>query len=215
MRSLFFQVSGSITSSRRVLTGLSSVQEPDESKLSPERAAFINNADIDAMNSDLVHRLAPESFNDRERLPEPDPYNPSAPVHGVNSLVRIMFPSVFNKMLDPSLTEDGLHYNEVVTAYQAQLLLNLRCNDALQKAYPLDKTCCSKYPRPPLIQALLLVAIIFYGPFVLVLRQRFPNSTWTSRLSPREDFAVPVSTFGLAIGICFTADRTGTVDHRV
>lgn len=183
------------------------VQEPDETKLSPERATFINNADVDAMNSDIVHRLAPDSptFNDRERLPDPDSSTQAPSQTGV----RVMFPSVFNRMLDPSLTEDGLHYNEVITTYQAQLLLNLRCNDALPKKYPLDKTCCSRYPRPPVIQLITLFMLTLYGPVALMLRWNFPDNDWISWLSPGGELISPLSTFGLAIGLCFIADRTG------
>jgi N-acetylneuraminate 9-O-acetyltransferase len=187
------------------------VQEPDESKLSPERAAFINNADIDAMNSDLIHRLSPESpnFNDREVL---DSYQPPSRLSRPPA-IRIMFPSVFNKLLHPSLTEDGLHYNEIVTTYQAQILLNLRCNDMLPKKYPLDTTCCWKYPRISFVQGLVLIMLVLYGPLALVLRRRLPDHAWTQRFFPRNEFAAPLSIFGLAIGLCFVADRTGKALH--
>jgi hypothetical protein len=186
------------------------VQEPDESKLSPERATFISNTDIDAMNSDLIYRLSPESpsFNDRDVSSELDYYRSPVPPNPT-PVARIMFPSVFNKLLDPSLTEDGLHYNEIVTRHQAQILLNLRCNDILPKKYPLDTTCCSKYPRVNFVQAIVLMALVLYGPLSLVLRRRMPDHAWVQRFFPRDEFSTPFSIFGLAIGLCFVADRTG------
>jgi hypothetical protein len=162
------------------------------------------------MNSDLIHRLSPESpsFNDRDVLFELDSYRSPVPPNPTPA-ARITLPSVFNKLLDPSLTEGGLHYNEIVTRHQAQILFNLRCNDMLPKKYPLDITCCSKYPRVTFIQAIVLMALVIYAPLALLLRRRLPDPAWVQRFFPRDEFAIPLSLFGLAIGLCFVADRTG------
>lgn len=153
------------------------------------------------MNSDLVHRLSssPTSYNDREIVSDGHPQPP----------LTVLFPAVFNKMLDPSQTEDGLHYNDNIMSHQAQILLNLRCNDLLPKKYPFDKTCCVRYPRPSLLQLLFLAVIVLYGPLAYALRPKYGKEEWFSTIMPSEEYTLAVTTFGLAIGICFAADRTG------
>lgn len=176
------------------------VQQPVVEKLSPERKESINHADIDAMNSDLIHRLSPTSthFNDRPRLPYQSRSLP------------ILFPSVFNQMLHPSQTEDGLHYSEHIMTYQAQVLLNLRCNDVLPKKYPFNHTCCARYTMPNIIQGLLLILVMLYGPIVYLLRrQGLDKQRWAGMLTPREEYALPITIFGGTIGLCYLADRTG------
>jgi hypothetical protein len=171
--------------------------------LSPERSAFINNADIDAMNSDLMHRLSSTSrtFNDQELPPGGGP--PTS-----HPIIPVLFPSVFNKILDPSQTEDGLHYSDRITTQQAQILLNLRCNIVMPKHHPFDKTCCTTYPRPNIIQALFILVMISYGPLVWVFREKMKDAVWFQRLSPPEKYLLPISTFGVTIGVCYMADRT-------
>ena len=56
---------------------------------------------------------------------------------------------------------DGLHLNGAVASEMADVLLNARCNAVLRrlnsKGYPMDKTCCNRYPRPNLTQSMILV----------------------------------------------------------
>ena len=58
-------------------------------------------------------------------------------------------------------SQDGLHVSGPVAATMADVLLNARCNavlrQSLSKGYPLDKTCCNKYPRPNWIQSVILM----------------------------------------------------------
>ena len=127
------------------------VERPVAEKLSPERAATIHEADVDAMNSDLLHRVegggASSFFG-------PPPYK----------TYPIAVPSVFNQMLQADQTKDGLHYSGAVVGQHANLLLNFRCNEHLPKRYPFDKTCCNSYPQTPWLQMLLLVLVIAIGP---------------------------------------------------
>jgi hypothetical protein len=98
------------------------VEEPVTSKLSPERAETIRTSDVDAMNSDLFHRIYPpeDSFLTSPLL---------SPHHISLSLV-------LNRMLDDSQTADGLHFSKPIIRAQANLLLNFRCNDVLPKKVP-------------------------------------------------------------------------------
>ena len=127
------------------------VEQVISSKLSPARAATIHPSDIEAMNSDLYHRINPPTHSRR-------------PTRSNN---QVSLPLVFNQMLLPSLTEDGLHYSDTLVKTQADVLLNLRCNDQLAKRFPFNKTCCNRYPIPSFLQLFILGCIILWGPYTL------------------------------------------------
>lgn len=139
------------------------VEDVVPSKLSAERAATMHASDIDAMNSDLLHRIRPAAQNDPFAFASsPEPKAP-----------YISFPSVFNQMIQPSQTEDGVHFSDAVVQMQARILLNLRCNDVLPKVFPHDKTCCRSYPWPSLVHLLVLAATLLWGPFAWYRARRY------------------------------------------
>lgn len=149
------------------------VEDVVSSKLSPDRAASMHASDIDAMNSDLLHRIQPPALRDPfSFLPVPSARPAKLPVS---------LPLVFNQMLRPSQTQDGLHFSDVVVSMQAQVLLNLRCNDALPKTSPMDKTCCRAYPSLSPLHFVLLAAVVLWGPGTWLLARRLSMST---RCSP-------------------------------
>lgn len=148
------------------------VEDVVPSKLSPDRAASMHASDIDAMNSDLLHRVRPPAMN--------DPFSLSS--SGESGPPRLGFPSVFNQMLDQSQTEDGLHFSEAVVKMQANLLLNLRCNDVLPKVFPHDKTCCRSYPFPSFVHLLVLMFTVLWGPLSLIIARRFSELLSIPRL---------------------------------
>jgi hypothetical protein len=127
-------------------------------------------------------------------------------------------------MLDPSQTADGLHFSDNIVKAQANILLNLRCNDVLPKTFPLDKTCCRRYPRPSVLQIIILGAAILWGPYTVFLSYRsgkylmisWINVSHVSRTGEngsggpliREE-QMPAAIFSAAIALIFTADRTG------
>ena len=126
------------------------VEEPVVSQLSPERANTIHMSDVDAMNSDLFHRIySPED---------------SFLITPLRSPHRISLPLVLNQMLDDSQTTDGLHFSKSIITAQANLLLNFRCNDVLSKRYPMDKTCCRSYPRPSSLHLFVIAVISLAAP---------------------------------------------------
>lgn len=129
------------------------VEQVVPSKLSRERASTMRSSDIDAMNSDLLHRINPSSSGVMRR---PKMSKPAVPV---------ALPFVFNQMLDPSMTEDGLHYADPVIRAQATVLINMRCNGFMPKKFPFNKTCCNRYPLPSLVHAIVLLAVILWGPY--------------------------------------------------
>lgn len=132
------------------------VEQIVTSKLSQERADTMHPSDIEAMNSDLYHRINPPSDSFYRYI-----RNSSSP-----STIPVSFPLVFNKMLDDTLTEDGLHFSDTVLRIQARILLNLRCNDVMPKTFPFNKTCCNRYPTPTLTHMLALALVLLLGLFL-------------------------------------------------
>lgn len=192
------------------------VEDVVPSKLSKDRASSMQSSDIDAMNSDLYHRLRPSPQH------RPLPFFS----HDVHDKSRISLPLVFNRMLDPSQTEDGLHFSDAVVKVQANLLLNLRCNDVLPKVFPLDKTCCRSYPWPSALHFLVLVVVILWGPANWFLSRRLGE---TPRIYPGlqiqtyvpqhsgsssaktwvTEEQIPSLVFSASIALIYLADRTG------
>ncbi|KAI0361330.1 O-acetyltransferase [Trametes cingulata] len=175
------------------------VEDVVPSKLSAERAASMHASDIDAMNSDLLHRIRPPALRD------PFAFLPGPSRRPVG--LPIALPLVFNQMLHPSQTEDGLHFSDLVISTQAQILLNLRCNDILPKTFPLAKTCCNRYPWPSVLHLLVLAGAFLWAPVNWLLARRFsPRSSGMPLL--RED-EVPGLALSFAAAVIYLADRTG------
>ncbi|KAI0095048.1 O-acetyltransferase [Irpex rosettiformis] len=173
-------------------------------KSSPSRATTIHGADVDAMNSDLAHRIRPSSdpfaFFGRRPPPPDGPF-----VAPSNS--PIWFPSVFNTMIDTTQTEDGLHYSAAVVTMHAQILLNLRCNDVLPKVFPLDKTCCRSYPWPSLLHSLVVTGFVLWWPVLWFLSHRYNAKTVDSPLIPKDQMSIMV--ISASVAVVYLADRTG------
>ncbi|KAI8980746.1 O-acetyltransferase [Trametes punicea] len=175
------------------------VEDVVSSKLSRERAASMHASDIDAMNSDLLHRIQPPASRDPFTfLPLPSRRPPGLPV---------ALPLVFNQMLHPSQTEDGLHFSDQVVTMQAHVLLNLRCNDVLPKTFPLDKTCCRRYPSPSVLHLLMLAGVVLWAPANWLLARRF--SPRSSGMPLLRDDEMPGLALSFAAAIIYIADRTG------
>lgn len=137
------------------------------SKLSAQRAETMQPADIDAMNSDLYHRIHPPLEQPGHMLV--NGFSKPRPLRGVS------LPLVFNSMLDDSLTEDGLHYSDSVIKLQARILLNSHCNNVLPKVFPMNKTCCNPYPLPSILHAIVLAVVILTGPLLTYRTLRAGN----------------------------------------
>lgn len=126
------------------------VEETINSMLSAERRASLTPEGEAQMNAYL-----------RSRLP---PFTSS-------SISELSIPYVFNSMtggdylpLAKKHTEDGLHFDNGIMKTQANILLNLRCNDVLPKKFTFDKTCCNQYPAPNWVQAAVILVVLIWGP---------------------------------------------------
>lgn len=126
------------------------VEETINSMLSPDRRKSLTPEGEAEMNAYLRSRIPP--FTD-------------------SSITQLSVPYVFNTMTGGAYeqyaklhTKDGLHFDNVVTKTQANLLLNLRCNDVLPKKFTFDKTCCNQYPAPNWVQAVVIIVVLIWGP---------------------------------------------------
>ncbi|KAG6828706.1 hypothetical protein H0H92_007014 [Tricholoma furcatifolium] len=163
------------------------VEQVVPSKLNQDRAGTMRLSDIDAMNSDLFHRINP--FNAGFSLSKPD--------------ALVSLPLVFNQMLHPSNTEDGLHFSGPVLKTQATVLLNLKCNNIMPKTFPLDKTCCNAYPWPSLPHLLILISAISWGPIAAFMSFKAGSQSWAKSSQN------PALVFSIGIALIFFADRSG------
>ncbi|KAG8926917.1 hypothetical protein FRC02_008598, partial [Tulasnella sp. 418] len=172
------------------------VEHPISSKLSAERAAFIHDADVDAMNSDLLHRVS--------SVPTV-PFLDLAPVLLPSSPIALPF--TFNKMLTASQTNDGLHFSDKILKTQANILLNYRCNDVLPKKFPMDKTCCRSYPYPSFLQGLVILIVVGYGPLAYYMKPKLAARPKLAALAASPEISWAISIFGGALALMFFADR--------
>ncbi|KAF8898828.1 10 TM acyl transferase domain found in Cas1p-domain-containing protein [Infundibulicybe gibba] len=159
------------------------IQQVVSSKLSRDRATTIWPSDIDEMNLALHHRL---------RL---------AGNSSMNLSSALISPLVFNDMLEPSNTEDGLHFSDATVRAQANILLNAFCNDRLPKVPPFNKTCCFSYPQPFPLQLFLLIVAAAWGLIAYFLFLRRQASTRSGHL--------PILVFSITVVLMYVADRTG------
>ncbi|EGN95391.1 hypothetical protein SERLA73DRAFT_76503 [Serpula lacrymans var. lacrymans S7.3] len=167
------------------------VEEVVPEKLTVDRYETLRPSDIDAMNYDLSYLIKP-SLSDHTQ----------SPIKSID--LPVSFPLVFNHMLDSSQTEDGLHFSDSVVRTQANILFNLQCNDLLPKTSPLDKTCCRSYPKPRILQLVVLAAVVLWGPFAWSVSRK---SKWQPTSVGNGGYSA--LTFSAAIGVIFIADRTG------
>ena len=138
------------------------VENAIESRLSPERAATIQHADITAMNDHLTLKLRTNAVTTRPTL---------------------AIPRVFNRLIEglEEETLDGLHFSDPISKVQASILLNLRCNDVMPKKFAFNKTCCFQYPAPNWVQLVLLAFLLGWAPAGLYYRSRCSSFIFRSR----------------------------------
>ena len=185
------------------------VQHTIPEKLSSTRRVTLQNPDIDLMNADLAKRLPPFSSS---------------------TVSQLSIPQVFNQMLAynqaAAHTEDGLHFDTAILKAQANILLNLRCNDILPKQFPFDKTCCNQYPSPNWLQAIILLVVLIWAPLgihlyassallesyvlkILTINPIFADSQpFYLRFFPPQHILSSMTIFGFSVTFMYFCDRT-------
>ncbi|CAO3594631.1 unnamed protein product [Absidia cylindrospora] len=163
---------------------LSPVEIPDFDHLSSDRALTITKEKVAAMNNYLVLQQQTGSLH---------------------AQTPFVIPFAWNKMIDSShnVTQDGLHYDPVITETQVQLALNYRCNDVRPKHFPYSATCCFHYPSPRWYQN------AFFALFLIIVPVGFYFcDTGFSNIIPSEKVLNALFVFGLGVIYMYFGDRT-------
>lgn len=169
--------------SRRTL--LMPVQPPYYEKLD-EGHQMIKQDNIDAMN---------------EYLEE------VAGLHGINLL------SAFLRMADdlPSSAweQRGIHLMSQVTDWQAELILNLHCNEE-ERGYPVEGTCCLNYSYHylQLVLAFVGVALLLFVAWQELQIWAKPGTNFGSDGTNRTSTLWPFLIMAGTLFYCYLADRT-------
>ena len=145
-----------------------------------------------------------------------------SPIQGVSILWSY---SLMTLHTDSAYDGLGLHVNGNIASRKADVLLNMRCNEKLMKSdhYPMDKTCCARYPRPNSVQLMIAsgsLAIVLLGSLSSiggVMIQWIPQLeiTLAKITGPKQIILttflkVSYVTLPLAFALCYSyfADRT-------
>ncbi|ORZ13537.1 10 TM acyl transferase domain found in Cas1p-domain-containing protein [Absidia repens] len=162
---------------------LSPVEVPQFDRLTSNRSSTITPEKVQAMNEYLS----------MQQLKINHPRTPFA------------VPFAWNKVINAShnVTQDGLHYDPVVTDVQVQLALNYRCNDARPKHFPYSATCCFHYPKPRWYQNIFFILFLILVPAGFYL-----GDTGLFKLIPSEKVLNALFIFGLGVIYMYFGDRT-------
>ncbi|KAI9498960.1 10 TM acyl transferase domain found in Cas1p-domain-containing protein [Zychaea mexicana] len=108
-----------------------------------------------------------------------------------------------------NITDDGLHYKPGVTAVQASLALNYRCNDLLPKHFPMENTCCTHYPVPAWYQNTILLFFLLWVPIGFYVLSNGSHLKFMRRFYPSETpVLASLFIFGLGVVYMYFGDRT-------
>ena len=128
---------------------LSPVEIPKYDLLTKERAETMTMEKIEKMNDYLQSRE--RELNGKTKTP-------------------FAIPFVWNEFSRAAdVTEDGLHFNPVISTLETQIALNYRCNDQLNKKFPMNTTCCYTYPTPTWYQGIIFLLFLVFTPVGLFL----------------------------------------------
>lgn len=123
------------------------VEQTNQRKLDPYRAKTLTKPRIDGLNEDLRKRLPPYKSSTISDL---------SVLYALNKLVA--------SPLAAEHTADGVHYDPAIVVTSLNMMLNIRCNDAMPKKFPFDKTCCMQYPAPNWLQTVIIVIALVWAP---------------------------------------------------
>ncbi|KAI8063631.1 10 TM acyl transferase domain found in Cas1p-domain-containing protein [Gongronella butleri] len=165
---------------------LSPVEIPQFNRLNDVRQKLITIDKINTMN-DYLHQRA-------KRVQPKVPF-----------AVAFTWNKIATSTID--MTADGLHYNPKVTTPQAMMALNFRCNQQLDKHFPINTTCCIHYPIPAWYQLIVFGFFLLWIPlaFAFVKTSRSMLGRWFP-----SDEKVLTANFIMGLGVLYMylGDRT-------
>ncbi|KAI8967068.1 10 TM acyl transferase domain found in Cas1p-domain-containing protein [Mycotypha africana] len=180
------------------------VEIPDYSRLDANRSTSITIDKVHRMN-EYLHTQLLNLEKTTQSLP-------------------LQIPFVWNTMsttqFSNHVTQDGLHFNTFITHAQTQVVLNYRCNDQLEKKFPMASTCCYHYPRPTWYQIGVILYYLAWIPvgflFLSATVASIQNNSGAdrrarglaTRLFPSQKILQASFTFGLCIIYMYYSDRT-------
>ncbi|KAI9253317.1 10 TM acyl transferase domain found in Cas1p-domain-containing protein [Helicostylum pulchrum] len=169
---------------------LGPVELPSYDKLSKARTDTMTLEKIEKMNLYLKQKQQDGAIND-----------PKTPI-------AVAF--VWNQVsaLASNMTEDGLHFNSTVTAIQTQIGLNYRCNDQLDKKFPMDTTCCYSYSSARWYQLAVIVFFLVWVPVGYYLVQSGKPTTIKYYFPTSDAILHALFVFGLCVVYMYLGDRT-------
>ncbi|MCJ1310334.1 hypothetical protein MMC25_003997 [Agyrium rufum] len=166
------------------------VQVPVYERLSPARATTITSEQILGLNNMLLERT-------------------------LQSHAQVLWSYTRMSQDRPSaLGADGLHVMDDVASRQADILLNLRCNNliAARGSHPYNRTCCTSYSGLGLTPGTLLASVVALRicVWLLMVKKAFRRSFM---IPPRSTIYALFCLF-LAVSYCFIADRSQYLDKH-
>ncbi|KAG1470371.1 hypothetical protein G6F56_002723 [Rhizopus delemar] len=165
---------------------LAPVEIPQYDKLGQERANTMTIEKISTMNAYL-----------KKRQEE----------NGVDFGIPFVWNDV--SLLAKDVTEDGLHFNSVVTKVQAQIALNFRCNNQLEKSFPMENTCCFDYPKPKWYQNTFFLFFLIWIPTgYFILSNSGLSTSLIQKPFPNQKVSQAFFVFGLCVIYMYFGDRT-------
>ncbi|KAG0169431.1 hypothetical protein DFQ29_009686 [Apophysomyces sp. BC1021] len=119
-------------------------------------------------------------------------------------------PFVWNTIATTStnMTLDGLHYLPPVTSIQAELALNYRCNEQLPKTFPMDHTCCFRYPTARWYQSAWFILFVALVPIALFLTEGSTLHRYFEHRLASIEILRALFVFGLGVIYMYFGDRT-------
>ena len=162
------------------------VQLPRYELLSEERRRTITPQRVEDMNSHLLQLAEHRSL----------------PVAWVFSAMLSQQPKAYD--------ESGLHAIGDVAERMVDVLLNVRCNAKSIPAmrFPMDRTCCVRYPTPSWMTQIFLTASSgLLGWFLLPARYQKKVAPFLSFMPPQKVLTA-ISVLCIAVSYCYFADRT-------
>lgn len=106
--------------------------------------------------------------------------SPQAHVFAITDFDSLLKVTAFNQMIEGLDAEapDGIHFSTKVAAIQADIVLNLACNDKLPQTRPFKQVCGATIPVAKWSQVWVLAALSMSSLAVLLFHASGTQNLW-------------------------------------